>query len=93
MKLFGYIKVNTEGFGDGTEADVTIKTDLEEAVKTAFEDYVRTIEQEKAWCTLDTSCEVYDTLEEFKNELLNGYVLLQYADFHVQYEYFEREVE
>lgn len=93
MKLYGYVKVDTEGFGDGTESDVSLSTDREKLIESAFEDYRSQLEYSKEWETIDEEQEIFETLEEFEAELVNGYVLLQLADYHVQYEYFEREVE
>lgn len=92
MKLYGYIKVDSEGFGDGTEADVAILTDKEEVIKSAYEDYKDNLDWYKEWESLDDCYDTCDSYEDFKNELLDGYVLIQGGSSHVQYEWFEREV-
>ena len=94
MKIYGYIKVMSEGFGDGTEGDVSLHTDKEELLKSAYEDYKANLEYYREDETLDDDYyEVYDDFEDFKTELLNGYINLQAISEHIQYEYFEREVE
>lgn len=92
MKLYGYIKVDSEGFGDGTEADVTILKKKSEVLKSAYEDYKNNLAYYKEWESLDDCYEVYKSFKAFKAELLNGYVLIQGGSSHVQYEWFEREV-
>lgn len=42
---------------------------------------------------LDENGDEKDTEDEFKHGLLtNGYVYIQLADYHIQYEYFEKVV-
>jgi len=90
VKLYGYIKVNSEGFGDGTEGDVSLLRDKEKLLESAWEDYKAELEYQEG--SIEEDCEIYEDYEAFTNELLNGYVLIQCADFHIQYEWFEREV-
>lgn len=91
MKLYGYIKVNTDGFGDGTEADVSLLTDKDKLLESAWEDYKAELEYQGG--AIESDCEIHEEFETFADELLNGYVLIQCADCHIQYEWFEREVE
>ena len=93
MTIYTIAKISTEGFEGGKEVNISTFTDIETAIKNAYEDYTAEIEYLTEWEHIDEDCELYESEEDFRSEMLDSeYVLIQCHDFHVQIELHESEI-
>lgn len=91
--IFGLAVVNSEGYYDATESQVHIYTSIEDCVNGAYEEYLDVWQDCEKNKIIEDDCECL-TKEDFSVDFLsNGYVVIQMADSHVQFEYFRQELD
>lgn len=94
MKVYLVNLVNSEGYCDGTEADIKYGVDKEDVLIRAYDRYVDDYTDAKENGYLDCPEDEMLSFEEFCGELTNGnrFTYIQMYDSHKQYEYHELEV-
>lgn len=97
-KIYGFSEVASEGFEDATESRTKIYGSKSECINAAYECYCDAWKLFENEGIIENGCdENLDALlskEEFSEAILkSGYVLIQLPDSHVQFEFFEQELE
>ena len=102
IKVPGVAIVNSEGYQSGNESQVQLYSSIQECIDLSYETYLKTwdnlvqnddleLEGNRYVDSNGNSCL---SKEDYETELMrDGYVLIQLDGFHIQFEYFEREVE
>lgn len=102
VKIPGISIVHSEGFRDGTESAVTLYSSVRECVDLSYENYTDTWEglykqgevELRNGRYVDCNGNVCLSKEEYETELLrDGYLFIQLDSYHIQFEYFEKELE
>lgn len=97
IKVPGVSIVNSEGYDRGNESYVNVYSSVRECIDLSYQTYLDTwnnlLKQDEDGLINDNGNSFLSKEEYGKKLLQNGYVLIQMYDYHIQFEYFEKELE